>query len=76
MDSAHALEEAELVRARAKQASMLLTASPKPGAGTVPSSGNTSKDSGIGSQYSGSREFTPPGLLGSGAPVFSIETAP
>ena len=57
-------EEAELVRARVKQASVLLTVSPKPGAGTVPSSGNTSKDSGIGSQYSGSREFTPPGVLG------------
>ena len=57
-------EEAELVRAKAKQASMLLTVSPKPGAGTVPSSGNTSKDSGIGSQFSGSREFTPPAALG------------
>ena len=57
-------EEAELVRAKAKQASMLLAISPKLGAGTVPSSGNTSKDSGVGSQFSGSREFTPPGALG------------
>ena len=57
-------KEAELMCAKAKQASMLLAISPKPGAGTVPSSGNTSKDSGVGSQFSGSHEFTPPGVLG------------
>ena len=52
------------MRAKAKQASMLLAISPKPGAGSVPSSVNTSKDSGVGSQFSGSREFTPPSALG------------
>ena len=70
-------EEAELMRAREKQASMLLAmAATKPGAGSVPSSVNTSKDSGIGSQFSGSRELTPPGALGAGALGAAPQSSP
>ena len=57
-------EEAELARVKAKQAYLLLAVSPKPGSGAVPFSGNLSKDSGIGSQSSSSRDFTPPGAVG------------
>ena len=48
-------EEAELVRVKAKQASLLMAVTPKPGPGAMPFSGSSSKDSGIGSQSSNSQ---------------------
>ena len=44
-------EEAELARIKAKQASLLMAVTPKPGPGAMPFSGSSSKDSGIGSVF-------------------------
>ena len=70
-------EEAELMRAREKQASMLLAmGASKLGAGGVPPPVNTSKDSGIGSPLLGSRELTPPDAPGAGVPGATPQSSP